>query len=431
MPRWIYAFEEDGRAIDEASLGQRFASHWFNKKLCGYGPYIFKEYKQNDSVLAERNEDFWGRRPAFRAIRWKLGLVLDEPRYNTFMDIDAEGRRLQDGYPIAMTRLKRDILENDGSSELLKQLARKDIFIYQYRRLMYAFTGWACRGKFFSDKRVRRAMTLAANRSEWQKSTFLDQCVFGTGIAPIGSPEYDSTVKPWPYDLGEAARLLDEAGWTDSDGNGVRDRVIDGQKIEFRFKLLQGAKSSPEIEAVQRDWERNLLKIGVVMAPDPVEWNLFVQKMTDRDFDALSLAWYHGDDFKPDDLWHSRQIQVPRSDNFIEYSNPRVDEICDALTTTFDLPKRNAMCHELHRIIHDEQPYTIMWTWNNSSAWDSRIGGLENPRNFSPQVSFLDLYRLKEGPAPYADKRYERPTTGAMETQPTADAKDGQGAKSE
>ena len=414
IAKWIFAYEEDGSPIDEASLGQRFAAHWFSKNMCGYGPYRFKEYRQNDSVVVERHEDWWGRRPAFKTIRWKLALVDDEPRYNTFMSFDEDGKREQNGYAISSTRLKRDILENDGSSEILRQLAAKKIFIYQFVRRMYAFTGWANRGKFFNDKRVRRAMTLAANRVQWEEKTFLNQCVFGTGPAFVQSPEYDDTVQPWRYDLTEAARLLDEAGWKDEDGNGVREKTIEGEKVEFRFKLLESGRSPPSIAAVQKDWRQSLLRIGVVMESDAVEWNLFLKKLNDREFDACSLAWYHGDDFKPITLWHSKQIKVPRSNNFVEYSNPRVDEICDALETTFDLDVRYRLCHELHRIIHDEQPYTFMWTWNNSGAADARIGGLRDPRPFNPVIGVLNQWMLKQGPAKYDDGRYERPTAGGM-----------------
>ncbi len=426
MAKWIYAHEADGSPIDEAALAQRFASHWFSKMMCGYGPYKWKEYRQNDSITLERNEDWFGRRPAFKTIRYKLALVQDETRYNTFMSFDDSGQREQTGYAISATRLKREVYDNDGSSELLKQLAAKDIWIWRYVRRMYAYAAWRNTSKFFKDKRVRQAMTLAANRKVWQEKTFLGQCVFGTGHAAIGSPEYDHSVEPWPYDLEKAARLLDEAGWKDEDGNGVREKMIDGEKVEFRFKLLQGTGGSPEIEATQRDWEQSLLKIGVVMVPDPAEWNLLLKKINDRDFDACSLGWYLGDEFKPTGLWHSKQIKVPRSNNMIEFSHPRIDEICDALELTFDLDVRYRLCHEFHRILHEEQPYTILWTWNNSVATDSRVGGVVDPRPFSPRFGVENLWMLKEGPAEYGDGRYERPKLGDL-AEKTAVAKEDEG----
>jgi peptide/nickel transport system substrate-binding protein len=409
LPRWIYTREEDGTPIDPASVGKRFGDHWFNKKMCGYGAYRFKEYKLGESVTLERNESWWGRRPGYKTIYYRLALREDEPRYNTFMSRDASGRRLQDAYPMSSTRLKRDVLENDGSSELRKQLAARELFFFQYTRPMYAYTGWACRGKFFNDPRVRRAMTMAANREAWAKEILLGEAEFGTGIAFLYSPEYDRSIQPWPYDLDAASRLLTEAGWRDTDGNGVRDKEIDGEKVEFRFKALLGAGSSPEIDAMRDDWRDSLRRIGVVMEYDFAEWNLFTKKCEDRQFDSYSMAWYHADDFKPDNIFHSRLIAQPGSYNMVEWSNARADEIMDALCTTFDLEKRYALCHELHRIFHEEQPYTILWTWKNTVAWDSGVGGLQNPRPFTPAVDFLDLYRVKTPPAKYDDGRYEVP----------------------
>ncbi|MGH7162400.1 MAG: ABC transporter substrate-binding protein, partial [Planctomycetota bacterium] len=111
FPKWIYTREENGTPIDATSLAQRFASHWFNKSMCGYGPYRFREYRQSDYVLLERNEDFWGRRPAYKTIRYKLSLVEDETRYNLFMSYDPGGIRQQVGYPISSARLKRDVYD--------------------------------------------------------------------------------------------------------------------------------------------------------------------------------------------------------------------------------------------------------------------------------------------------------------------------------
>jgi ABC-type transport system substrate-binding protein len=408
FPKWIYTREEDGTPIEAEGLGQRFASHWFNKMMCGYGPYVFKEYKKGDYVLLERDEAYWGRRPAFKSVYYKLGLKDDEPRYNNFMSFDEKGERQQYAYPISSTRLKRDVYDNDGSSELLKQLAAKKLSIWGYQRLMYAYQGWACRSNLFSDPRVRRAMTMAANREAWQRDILVNEAVFPTGVAFPASPEYDKTIKPWPYDLAAAAKLLDEAGWVDGDGNGVREKMIDGQKVEFRFKVVQGS-ASPELEAIRNDWEQSLRKIGVIMEPDIVEWNQFLKRTQDREFQAYSAAWILGDEWTPESLHHSNQIPIPGSDNRVEWSNPRIDAIIDELKTTFDLKRRYELAHEFHRIFHEEQPYTILWSWRNSVALDSRIGGIENARSFLPQVNWLHIWRVKRGIAEYDDGRYERP----------------------
>ncbi|MGQ0615246.1 MAG: ABC transporter substrate-binding protein, partial [Planctomycetaceae bacterium] len=409
LPAWIYTREQDGTPIDEASLGPRFAAHWFNKNMCGYGPYRFKEYKQSDYILLERNEAWWGRRPGFRFIRYTLNLRDDEPRYNLFMMRDDGGRRMQYAYPIASTRLKREVYDSDGSSKLLRELAERKLNIWGYQRMMYAYLGWACRGKFFNDARARRAMTMATNRSVWEREILLNQAIFPTGVAFTESPEYDRSVQPWPYDLEAAARLLDEAGWKDLDGNGVREKTIAGEKVEFRFKAIQ-TPGSPDIDAMRSDMEQALRKIGVIMEAEYMEWNQFLKRTKDRDFEACWGAWFHGDDFDPKSIFHSRQIEVPGSQNYVQWSTPRADAVIDQLKTTFDLKERYKLAHELHAIFHEEQPYTIMWSWRNSVAVDARMGGLVNPRPFSPQNDILNLYYVKNPPAPYDDGRYDRPT---------------------
>jgi ABC-type transport system substrate-binding protein len=116
-----------------------------------------------------------------------------------------------------------------------------------------------------------------------------------------------------------------------------------------------------------------------------------------------------GDEWNPEPLFHSNQIPIPGSDNRGEWAHGRIDEIIDELKVTFDLKKRYELAHEFHRIFHEEQPYTILWSWRNSVAVDSRVGGIEKARSFNPQISILNIWRVKQGIAKYDDKRYERP----------------------
>jgi ABC-type transport system substrate-binding protein len=401
MPRWIYEREEDGSRIDAASLGQRFGQHWFNKKMCGCGPYVFKEYKQSDYIRLERNEDYWGRRPAFKSIFYKLNIQEDEKRYNVFMHRDETGNRDAHFYPCSPTRWKREVLEGDGTSPLLDPTKA---MIHQYQRMMFAYTGWACRNRLFQDPLVRRAMTLAANRAKWMTETFVGIAVNPSGPAFVDAPEYDRSIAPWPHDLEEAARLLEEAGWVDRDGNGVREKQIDGETVEFRFTLLDQAGGSPEIDATRSDWIESLRKIGVIATPNPVEWNEWIKRARDRDFQAIFAAWSLEDDFRPSNTFHGRQIEVPGSYNYVEWSHPRANEVIDLLEVTFDLDTRYRLCHEFHEIFHEEQPYTITWSWRNPVVHDAHIGGILD-RPFTPQVDWRDMYWVKEGTAKYTDGR--------------------------
>ena len=90
----------------------------------------------------------------------------------------------------------------------------------------------------FSDKRVRQAMSHAFNAQLLIDDVFLGLGERTTGPMPTVQPYYDRSLEPYAFDLERAKALLDEAGWTDSDGDGIRDKEVDGTLIPFEFKLV-------------------------------------------------------------------------------------------------------------------------------------------------------------------------------------------------
>ncbi|MEE8106282.1 MAG: ABC transporter substrate-binding protein, partial [Planctomycetota bacterium] len=403
LPKWIYTREEDGTAIDEASWAPRFPTHWWNQYMLGYGSFKFKEHKIGQHILLERNEKYWGRRPGYKTMLWRIRIVSDEPRYNLYRTFDPSGQRKLDQYAISSARYVNDLLSGKPSA-LREELESGKSYLYAYQRKMYAYTGWATRGKYFSDARTRLAMTLATNRASWKKDILHNHAIFASGPTYPLFKEYDQTIKHWPYDLKRAKKLLDAAGWKDTDGNGVRDRIVNGVKIEFRFKVLQSSSSQSAINAMQSDWRQSLRKIGVVMEPDPVVWAQLLKRLRDRDYDACTLAWFMDDDAHLRPLFHSDEAEIAGSNNHVQWSTPRGDEILDALETEFVPAKRYKLFHEFHAIFHQEQPYTLSWTWKNPVMMDSRIGGIHG-RHIAPQVDIRQLWWQKDGPAIYADDR--------------------------
>jgi len=120
----------------------------------------------------------------------------------------------------------------------------KPKFLKSFRKEMYYlpnynYIGWNMRRPLFSDKLVRRAMTMLVDRN-----TILNTIQFGlgkvvTGPAYIYSPYYDDDIKPWPYDPNSAKQLLEQAGWSDHDGDGIRDK--NGMPFKFEFLISSGS----------------------------------------------------------------------------------------------------------------------------------------------------------------------------------------------
>ena len=100
-------------------------------------------------------------------------------------------------------------------------------------RFAYSYLGWNGDKPLFADQRVRTAMTLAFNREEIIENIYVGFGKLATGPYLSTTPYNDPDVDPLHFDLDRAAALLKEAGWEDTDGDGLLDRDLegDGQRV--------------------------------------------------------------------------------------------------------------------------------------------------------------------------------------------------------
>ena len=92
-----------------------------------------------------------------------------------------------------------------------------------------------------------------------------------------------------------------------------------------------------------------------------MEWSVIMTRIVDRDFEAMVMGW--GGDILEDpyQLWHSSQIGN-RGANYVGFSNAEADALIEQGRRTLDADKRNALYHRIHRILHEEQPYTFLFS---------------------------------------------------------------------
>ena len=220
-----------------------------------------------------------------------------------------------------------------------------------------------------------RAMTLACNRKEIiDKITLGHYQVMSAPVFPQ-SRQADPDLQPFPFDLRQAGALLDEAGWTFDPSTGVRTKEVDGERKKFEFTLLYQT-GAQETESLLNYYKNDLLSIGVVMKPAPLEFAEFVNRTHDRRFEAAMGAWATEPwDHDFDQVWHSRQIQEPSSSNYYEFSNPELDALSDSLRKEMDIEKRIEKVRKIARILHEEQPCTF-FGW--AVAFGARYSWLKN-----------------------------------------------------
>jgi ABC-type transport system substrate-binding protein len=223
----------------------------------------------------------------------------------------------------------------------------------------------------FNDKRVRQAMSHALPKERIIKDVF-----FGLGVPVLsdvapGTQYANADLKPYAFDLERAKVLLAEAGWKDSDGDGVLDRLINGTKVDFRFVMKYMANMSTA-DSMMLIYKDELRKIGVEMHPKPFEWKELMRSFEDRDFAAMMSGWQTDWDIDYFQLWHSSQAEVQGGSNHGGFVNARVDELAVKLRETFDTSARIVIAKELQAIIHEEQPYTFFISLESILIWQNQ-----------------------------------------------------------
>ena len=106
----------------------------------------------------------------------------------------------------------------------------------------YFFFGWnnnSPSAPFFADRKVREAMSYAFDYRELLDKLLFGLCEQCTGIThPEAWYAPKTPLTPYMQDLDKAEKLLDEAGWIDSDGDGIRDKLVNGQRVKFEFDMI-------------------------------------------------------------------------------------------------------------------------------------------------------------------------------------------------
>ncbi|MCA9284465.1 MAG: hypothetical protein KDA22_04575 [Phycisphaerales bacterium] len=354
----------------------RFEPAAINKStglLMGSGPFKIasldpeRQWAPGEDLTIVRNEQYWGDKPVLDALRFKV--VNDDLARLTAYEA-GEGDMILPSSVQFQRKAKDPVWSSEN--QMLKWINM---------RSSYAFIAWQCgprNGKLtpFHDKRVRQAMTLALDRERMVRDIWEGLGEVATGPNNSQSPANNPAIKPWPYDLERAKALLAEAGWK-PDEQGIL-RNADGEAFEFEFTRSSGGEVVERTSTYIKD---QCAKLGIKCNVRIVDWSVYSQILKTRDFDALIMSWSaSAPESDPKQIFHSDSI-ADQGDNFIQWSNPEADRLIDAGRRELDTAKRQRIWHELHAVMHEEQPYTFVIDAPWKRIVRKRIGNVQMHRS--------------------------------------------------
>jgi peptide/nickel transport system substrate-binding protein len=363
-------------ALDAArrERAERFAKSFnegFQRRPLGSGAYALvdpaRDWVTGERIVLQHRADFWAPGDADLGDGW-----VDRVVFRTINDREA-----------ALVAFKAGDLDYIESITPIQATRQTDDARFRERsgknaevRASYTYLGWNQQRPLFQDRRVRQALSHLVDKQNLVDKVMLGLAEPVEGPIPKRRPEYNPNLAPWEYSPEKARALLAEAGWTDSDGDGVLDKEIDGARVPLRFEIISNAGNDERKKvglAVIDSFKRN----GIDASFRSIDWSIMLEKVAKFDFDAVVFGWHSSLAIPPDlfQIWHSSQA-VEDGSNYVGFKHPEADRILEEYRITFDEKRRIELYHRLQEIFYEEQPYTFLFAPAIVSVWDRRFAGV-------------------------------------------------------
>jgi ABC-type transport system substrate-binding protein len=360
--------------------GNKENKNKWNKEIIGSGPYVLAKYEKGKKFVLKKFTKWYGN-----------GLYKDQYKFNKII------MKFISDSTVKLEMFKKKQLDYIAISpeEYVKKTKGKEwgesvhkIMTKNKTPKGYSFIGWNFKNVMFKDKKVRKALAHLVNRK-----LMIDKFEFGYSV-PATGPVYpssayaDSSIKPIPFSPKEAKRLLTEAGWADTDKDGILDKMINGKKKNFSFTILEPWKGFEKYLTI---FKEDAKKQGIEIIIKIIEWNSFIKLIDERKFEAIRLAWSASIDWDPKQIWHSSSIKG--GSNFISYSNKEVDRLTDKARLIKDRATRVKVLHKALKLIVNDYPY-VFFT-NKEKTMYGYTDGIVRPKDTFKYTVGTNHWKLK------------------------------------
>jgi len=338
------------------SLDDQAAVEFENAEMIGSGPFRLVEYRANEFVHLAAVKDHYLTPP-----------VVDEVIFQTFESQDALVQALRTGQVDMITEMPQTAVESLRQEANVEVVTAPefhpdiaDIILNQIAPEDCPPEDGVCSGHpALRDLAVRQAMAHATD-----KATLIDVVLLGLGdpgltlIPNALGRFYNSELEDFAFDPAEANRILDEAGYLDGDGDGVREMPDGGDPLVFRMNWPGDSITAPrEAELLNQMWSA----VGIDTELQVVDADTLGSLCCPTfDFDVILWGW--GSDPDPSALLGVMTgDEISSGYNETGYHNPEYDALYTRQATELDPQARQDIIWQMQEIVHRDVVYIIPW----------------------------------------------------------------------
>lgn len=329
------------------------AAEFENVEMIGSGSFKMVEYKQNEFVHLAANKEYFGGAPK-----------VDEVIFQTFANPDALVQAITTGQVDMITEMPLTAAVTLRNAQNIKLVSGtplsasiRDIVFNQLAPENCPPDAKCTGHPALRDRNVRLALSHATDKQNLIDVAELGFATPGLTIIPdsLGS-WYNNTLKDYEFDIAKANQILDEAGYKDSDGDGIRDMPDGSRPLTFRLYWPNDVVAAPRTaELLGNTWKQ----IGVKTEPQAFDPDALTTACCPAfDFDIMIWGW--GSDPDPSALLKvMRTDMIPTGSSETGYANPEYDKLYDQQATEVDPQKRRELVWEMQRMVHEDVVYLI------------------------------------------------------------------------
>lgn len=340
---------------------QEFATEFTSEKYArekgfvqGCGPYELEEWISGQRIVLKKKKNWWGTKLAA-----KYPLLQANPEtiiYRPIADMTTATTELKSGSVDLMSVISSQ--EFSGLKESAE--AQSKLNFHEPLTLIIYYMGLNTQRPLLSDKRVRRAIAHVLDLDEIIQTVAYGYAKRVVGPFHPSRAYYADDLPLIDLNVEKAKSLLKEAGWEDTNGNGIVDKMVNGERKEMKLEYLAtpnngiGQQIGLLIQPVAR-------QAGIEIEIVNKEFNLIRAAKAKRDFDMTIGGW--SQDPSTDDpyqKWHT-DSDSPSGGNQFGFGNERSDEIIEEIRTLVSEERRKELYKELQEIIYEEQPCIFLY----------------------------------------------------------------------
>lgn len=358
--------------IWEKVLPEKFLLTPENLSPIGTGPYKLKKLKKDkegfvEYLKLEASGDYNSKRP-----------FIEKISFNFYPDEESLVRAYNKG------KIDNLSLVSAQNKSKVQGIRKANIYQLNLPRYFAVFFNQS-KSKALSDKTVRLALNYATNKQE-----IINQILNGEG-QPINSPipagvwGHTDEIKIYDFALEHANNILEAEGWTDEDGDGIREKGEEKLEIELITTELKELQQVANL--LQEQWSKigaqinvKILNIGEIQQ----------EHIRPREYQALLFGEVLGLDPDPFSFWHSSQKKDPGL-NLALYDNSKVDKLLKDARQELDPEIRLTKYKEFQQQVIEDMPVVFLYSSYHLYIVDKKIKGIEVENIVLPSKRFVDI----------------------------------------